>query len=469
MCAVAESRQSTDLPSDVRAAFDVFTQECRQFIEQQRSAGKLHPNYIHQNRIKVLETVPTATGIGPSKFQREISASPVWFGVAAEVVNSLRSGSVYENLLRSLVAHTGGEEKICAHAIEALVEGLVSGKELPPHTLARMVAQLRGAPMGVVAHIDVRGIGTSVERLSFKWDGADIHIRQLKIPDFEEPESFGRQLDYGGFDDWPASVLRVERLQGAERTQDSLHRPLLAALRLAFVNPIGFVRVRYGTTEPLLFVTTVFGGELHSPSDRLRDTAVLTPEMHQQTQQFLDFTLPASRRLCDFSDSGALRIAFERYQECVRGAPLERRIAAAIMGLEALFFRDQEIQELSYRLSLRVAKALSGAGIAPAPLKNVLAVSYRIRSLFVHGGHLTASKRKQCEKDAECSLDALVLSTVNALRVSILHLAESGQPKAAFIDLIEDSLLSAERSAELEKLMSRLTPFNAPLVTIRSN
>ena len=54
-----------------------------------------------------------------------------------------------------------------------------------------------------------------------------------------------------------------------------------------------------------------------------------------------------------------------------------------------------EIQELTYRLSLRAAKILAQLGYEPIAVKQTIVDAYRIRNIFAHGGQLTPEERKE--------------------------------------------------------------------------
>ena len=103
-----------------------------------------------------------------------------------------------------------------------------------------------------------------------------------------------------------------------------------------------------------------------------------------------------------------LTIAYERYCDGLFAtAPIERKIAAAIMGLVALYFRRDEMHELGYRLSLRIAKVLSKLNISAQEAQKRVKKGYGVRSLHVHGSHLSGKERKDflAEKKDEAKKD----------------------------------------------------------------
>ena len=85
----------------------------------------------------------------------------------------------------------------------------------------------------------------------------------------------------------------------------------------------------------------------------------------------LDPLIPQKLYRFGQGESSHLTVAFDRYCDALlRQGILEERIANAVMGLEALLL-DQN-QELSYRLSLRLAKSLSFLNEEAKEVKKVI-------------------------------------------------------------------------------------------------
>jgi hypothetical protein len=122
--------------------------------------------------------------------------------------------------------------------------------------------------------------------------------------------------------------------------------------------------------------------------------------------------------------------------------------------MEALYFRETELQELGYRLSLRVAKAMSKAGVVGAEVQRQVKVAYGIRSKHVHGSYLSANERKRNEKEVGRTLPALAMQLLDYLRMTIVHLLCSTQQKTSLLEMIEASFLSSEKDTELGALLA---------------
>jgi hypothetical protein len=106
-------------------------------------------------------------------------------------------------------------------------------------------------------------------------------------------------------------------------------------------------------------LATMSGGAVRSTSEHYvvgrEDTSRL-----KRFWQSVSHAIP--KDIYDFQKQvSPLTLAYDRYSDALlQNGIAERRIANAVMGLEALLL--DEIQELSYRLGMRTAKALSLIG-----------------------------------------------------------------------------------------------------------
>jgi hypothetical protein len=123
------------------------------------------------------------------------------------------------------------------------------------------------------------------------------------------------------------------------------------------------------------------------------------------------------------------------------------------MGLEALFLKSGEVQELVYRLSLRMSKILSLMGYDPHEVKKIISDAYKVRNIFAHGGHLNYKEKRKIEsgyKDVKNFLRTLL----EYLRISIIVMMLSNRGKDELIDLIDDSFVDKKREEMLNNIVS---------------
>ena len=154
--------------------------------------------------------------------------------------------------------------------------------------------------------------------------------------------------------------------------------------------------------------------------------------------------LPVEERTGRPDLSHPVGIALLRYQDAVsKPEPIENKIAYAIMGLEALYLKAGENQELSHRLAQRVAKIMGMFGDPPLQARKIVKDGYVIRSKFVHGVVSKASVNKE-----------LLDTIVEYLRRSILVFMLIPKRKEEFIQMIDDSMLDEKAKEDLEQLIT---------------
>lgn len=158
-----------------------------------------------------------------------------------------------------------------------------------------------------------------------------------------------------------------------------------------------------------------------------------------------DFTKPFKER--------ELVIASHRYNDAVltRITSSERRIADAVMGLESLYLRDSEDQELSFKLSTRLAavfEILGGDGIAHGELAQL---AYSARSRYVHGSDMN---RKMLNKinNVHGGLANFVLKVLDQLRVSMIFFLLAKESKDELLKKIDESFIRPSAQSTLRNL-----------------
>jgi len=105
-----------------------------------------------------------------------------------------------------------------------------------------------------------------------------------------------------------------------------------------------------------------------------------------------------------------LSISLQRYNEALFKPNNMERVTYAIMGLEALFLKSSEREELSHRLAQRVAKCLSILNYQPIEIYRVLKQSYEVRSEFIHGAPIREDELRNSGELANKVMEYLRLS-----------------------------------------------------------
>jgi len=205
---------------------------------------------------------------------------------------------------------------------------------------------------------------------------------------------------------------------------------------------------------------SVIGGTLTSGNRWLSaDRMVLNQETVPRLQHFWkEFSplLPDSFYWPTGRTEDSTNIAYRHYCDALlQDGLVERRIANAIMGLEALFLKPHgEVQELSFRLKKRVSKVLGCLNFDALETERVIQDAYACRNRFAHGGRLSHGERRKLEAEYQ-SLTTLLTTTLEYLRSSIVASLSVPREKEALIDLVDDSLIDGKSSNELNSAMSR--------------
>ncbi|MDO8874280.1 MAG: HEPN domain-containing protein [Methanoregula sp.] len=187
---------------------------------------------------------------------------------------------------------------------------------------------------------------------------------------------------------------------------------------------------------------TMTSGESHSAIDNY----ILQDNEIKNLKNFwmrLSSILPPIFYRFDVGKVDHISIAYNRYTDSLLQNGLnERRIANAIMGLEALYFKPTgELQELQYRLGIRVAKMLGKLNFDPIKIRCAIKDAYTIRSIFSHGGHLSYKEKRKYEAKYDGNIKNLLKLILDYLRVSIIVSMTIRSEKDEFIDIIDNAMI----------------------------
>jgi len=141
-----------------------------------------------------------------------------------------------------------------------------------------------------------------------------------------------------------------------------------------------------------------------------------------------------------------LGIALARYQDALlKPEPVANKIAYAVFGLEALYLKGGERQELSRRLAQRISKVvyLLGRTLDPKSVFRDVKRAYEIRSTFVHGNYKELRSRDLLDK------------IVEYLRISIIAFMQVPVGKSELLDLIDAALIDEQSNEELNELLRK--------------
>jgi len=144
-----------------------------------------------------------------------------------------------------------------------------------------------------------------------------------------------------------------------------------------------------------------------------------------------------------------INIALRRFNYALIESEQEDKLIDIMIALEALYLK--ELDELKYRLSLRIAILLGKTDEQRMIIKNFIGESYKVRSMVVHGKKIKKIKIE----DKHISLKELILKLKSYLRQSIyifLKLKEIYYDHDSIIDMLEKAILNPSLREDISKI-----------------
>lgn len=200
------------------------------------------------------------------------------------------------------------------------------------------------------------------------------------------------------FQEKPSAILLLEyRVDGQPKMLDIIQR-VINTLRLYRVGSVSTIKTEWisssilqigGTTYRNVQIPAHFKYELNEKDeDCLKDFFnVIEPK------------IPAEIIQKGTGETNFITIAFDRYNDSILKQDIpESRLSSAIMALEALYLKDDEMGELAERLAQRTSLLLSLFGYDSLETFNIIKRSYNIRSRFVHGSKIEKEDMKDIAK-----------------------------------------------------------------------
>ncbi len=308
--------------------------------------------------------------------------------------------------------------------------------------ITTFINDLEGNPIKWKIETWIEGIFMETESIEIE---KGIIIRRPKAEDFEYEYEYEypliepmlhRSIEY------PSAILEIrKRIKFQPFVYPELEK-LLLSLQLYKLGTIRVIQTKWkpksilqfgGISRPILHWATTY-------------KYVLTENDKKSLPRFvgdIKDKLPVEEETGRPLPSHPIGIAILRYQDAIsKPEPIENKVAYAIMGLEALYLKAEEKQELSRRLAQRVAKVMGILEDSSIDVYKTVKKGYGIRSKFVHG----SISRNETRKD-------LLDKIVEYLRKSILILLMIPKGKDEFIQLIDDAMLDDSTKEKLEQLI----------------
>jgi len=424
-------------------------------IDDSISKGTIKPEEEVFLRWKVDKFQYTDKGtIESSSMHGEYITKPSWFHATFKLTESIKKSDEYTSALEQLT-EIFGNDKLLSQALERFVgrlihEYLYNSKFDTDALISTFLKELRKEPVKYGAEVELGGIVLLLDKVEPSYG---ITLRRPKIEDIEKEVPVYNLMQPLPI---PSAILNIEILgRGANEIQRKVEQSI-AILRLFKVGNVKWMRYRiYSDSITDLMAQATLTSSI---TDAALEAYLVTEEDVPKLRKFwqtISNAMPSNFFEFGIAKIDYLTVAYNRYNDSLfQNGVLERRIANAVMGLEALFLKSGEIQELVYRLSFRMSKILSLLGYDPHEVRKIVSDAYKIRNIFAHGGHLSYKEKRKIELKYK-NVKNLLRPLLEYLRISIIVMMLSNREKDELIDLIDDSFVDKKREEMLNNIVSR--------------
>jgi hypothetical protein len=445
------------MDSNLRNMIKQLALDIKRMIDEGTSKGTIKPDEEIFFKWKVDKFQYTDRGVVEYSSHGEYITKPSWVRTTFNLIEKITESAQYSSVLEYLI-QIFGKDNTLPLALHFFTEKLIheclcnpkfGEVEIDSH-IEIFLKDLRGEPVKCGAEVELKGVVLSPSKVELDHS---IVLRQTRIEDLEREFPV-----YGLMQPMllpiPSAILNIEFLgRGANEIRRKIWQSI-AILRLFKVGSINCIKHRMYSDS----LTDVVGGTVSLGGKEITlETYLITEEDVPRLREFwhaLSNALPLSFFDSTIAETDYLTIAYNRYCDSLfQNGVLERRIANCVMGLEALFLKSSEVQELVYRLSFRMSKLFSLLGYDPYEVKKIVRDAYKVRNIFVHGEHLSYKEKRKIEskyKDIKNFLQPLL----EYLRISIIVIMLSRREKDELIDLIDDSFVDKKREEMLNDIVS---------------
>ena len=449
---------------ELEAHLDALAGVVRDRIDALRRSGVLRPGQPKKfRRTTILSETPTSSSSTTTDYTRE---SWIW-GEHVRTWTELAKSQPYQAAERLLPPPTLDSHGVLPRPLHALMERMTILAAREPATYAEkareqiqlFIREMTGELLPFRAVIYMVGVIAKCETFSVAVDGFNCRVRAVTREDNEREIEVKNQLPSWHYDEVPTAIVEMSGVSRDIRQIERAVGRLVAGLRLFAVGSVNTIYTEidmasfYESRGHSLDTVHVFG------KPRTEDVYERFILGDSRCQRFIGFwnaigeLIPAPFFLEVDATTTPLLIAFERYCDGLRPDPVfERRIASAVMGLEALL--SEGGAELKYKLQTRVAKLLGTVEYPPLETSLNVGLAYKVRSRFVHGDRLTAREARNYTQSAE-GAEAFAARCLDYLRCTIAVFLLCNLDKEKVIRLIDQALLDRSSETALEQTLVR--------------
>lgn len=422
------------------------------------SNGTIQPEEEVYFRWKVDKFQYTDKGITEPRAHGSYFSKRSWFKGTIKLQESIKQSNEYLSALEHLTKAFGESSKV-SEGLNCFTRRLISqylSDSKPADTdiellITNFLKDLHEEPVKYGAEVELHGIILQVDRVVPTFG---VSIRQPKVEDLEK--------EFPAFSLWtrqflpnPSAILNIEILGRAANEIRARVEQAVVILRLFRVGSVRWesYRMYSDSMTDMMALGTLTSGKTGAALESYLLTESDVPRLRKFWQIMTD-SIPKSLFAPEVTVIDYVAIAYNHYSSALlENGSVEKRIANSVMGLEALLLKPGEVQELIYRLNLRLSKLLGLLGFSPYEVRKTISDAYKVRNLFAHGSRLNYRGRKKLDTRYG-GIRNLLLSVLDYLRSLLVVMILQSKEKEEFIDLLEDSLVDQKKEGELISVIS---------------
>lgn len=367
-----------------------------------------------------------------------------------------------ENVLKKLPEYEYCKEKICCkyNILEQAADSKLSQflqvflnksiykgkKELLDDYITTFVKDLDNSPINWKLKASLNGIWLKESEVRLN---NGIIVRKPDVSDLENECSLSRLTTYmsnTNLQNRPTSAIL--EFSAYASSSSEVHKKLANILEIFRIFRLGSVWAQCTEISPQSILR--YGGvsgSRYSTSYRYglfkEDTEVLNSLIAR-----LEPTLDKDFGVMNKNEK-LMHLTLKRYRDALlQPVTIEARITSAITCLESLFLKENEMLELSHRLSQRVTALLRVYNLSPLEVYKNVKHAYGIRSKYIHGGEI---KKEQIQ-----SANELCKIIIDYARISILNFIQLQEKfnKENLINKLDDSVLDEKVLSDFKDLLN---------------
>lgn len=433
-------------------------------IEIALSKNLIQPNIESYLKWKINNYKYTKEGVSKSSANGTTLTKESWFRAQITIEEIIRKSDEYKSsliMLNKIINENNKSQRYLEYfsrkIISIYLNNLGAKDSETNIIITNFIKDINNEPVIYRSEVQLDGIVVFPKNIELKIRDTNINLRQITVEDLEKPIKINI-LNSNPLLREPTAILNIEIIG---RESPEIQRIIEEAITILRLFKVGSVKYFSYTLHSESIIYMMGDSRITSSKEyKSLEKSIITEEDINNLITFwrkMSEILPSNFLKIDRNKIDFLSISYERYCDALfHNGVVERRIANAMMGLESLFLKGGEIQELSYRLKTRISKILYLIGFNPNNIKEIIGTAYKIRSLFVHGGHLNYKEKKKLISKFK-DIKEFLKTLLDYLRISIIIGICINIEKDEFLDLIDDALIDKAKEDQLINLLNRVS------------